>query len=242
MYLKELEEYGFTQREIRVYLTLLELGESSAAAIIKKSAIPGSKIYETIEKLKEKGVVTSIFKQGRSFFRAASPKIILQHFDEQRHRLDEEVIPKLEMLHQAKNKQRETTLYEGIKGLKTIYPLMLRKLQRGDTIYALGAPAQALQKMGPTISHFNKERMNKGIKLKILYKHDAREHGEQRKKMRLSSVRYMKKGVVNPTWVDIFGEHIVLFDIENKSAVLIKNESMAQGFKAYFEEIWKNSK
>ena len=53
-----LQELGLTQREIRVYLALLELGSTTTGSIIKRSEVPNSKIYEILESLQNKGLVS----------------------------------------------------------------------------------------------------------------------------------------------------------------------------------------
>ena len=102
MYIGELEEIGLTKREIKVYMALLEVGLSSVGQIIKKSGIPGSKIYETLDKLKKRGLISSVLKENKQFFQASDPKTILDFLDEQRRNILENVLPKLESL-QKKN-------------------------------------------------------------------------------------------------------------------------------------------
>ena len=50
---ESLREIGLTEGEIRVYLALLELGDSATGAITKKQGF-GSKVYEVLDRLKTK--------------------------------------------------------------------------------------------------------------------------------------------------------------------------------------------
>jgi sugar-specific transcriptional regulator TrmB len=43
-----LEELGLTKTEIKVYITLLELGSSSAGIILDKSKLPNSTIHRDL--------------------------------------------------------------------------------------------------------------------------------------------------------------------------------------------------
>ena len=54
------KEIGFTEREIKVYFALIELGTSTVGPISKKTKLQPAKVYETIDKLKEKGLVSYI--------------------------------------------------------------------------------------------------------------------------------------------------------------------------------------
>lgn len=238
-----LEEAGLTQREIKVYTALLEIGESTAGSIIKESGIPGSKIYETLDKLKERGLVSSIVKKNILHFTASPPKQILHLLDSQREKIATSIVPQLELLEKKDKRPRETTMYEGVKGVKAIYALMLRATNRGDTIYALGIPLKAQEMMAPFLTSFNRKRTKKCINLKAIYHRDCKKFGEQRKKLKYTQVRYMPTGLVTPAWVDVFADYVVLFDItDTPTAVLIRDKNMAQSFRAYFEMIWKQSK
>ena len=51
-----LEEIGLTRGEIKVYLTLLKLGETTTGKIIEEAQISSGKIYEILEKLIKKSI------------------------------------------------------------------------------------------------------------------------------------------------------------------------------------------
>ena len=55
---KQLEELGLTKNETKVYLVLLELGLTTTSAIIKRAGINTSKVYESLERLLKKGLVS----------------------------------------------------------------------------------------------------------------------------------------------------------------------------------------
>jgi len=57
-----LEDLGLTSTEIKVYLTLLEMGSSNAGIILQKSKLPNSTIHRDLNSLIEKGLVNFIFE------------------------------------------------------------------------------------------------------------------------------------------------------------------------------------
>ena len=59
-----LEKIGLTKSEIKVYLALLELGCSATGKIVEKSKASSSKIYEILDRLMQKGLVSFIIKSG----------------------------------------------------------------------------------------------------------------------------------------------------------------------------------
>ena len=56
----QFEKFGLTKYEAKAYLTLLRGGESYGGEISKNSGIPGSKVYETLDRLVEKGLAYPI--------------------------------------------------------------------------------------------------------------------------------------------------------------------------------------
>ena len=79
---KLLEEIGLTKGEIKVYLTLLKLGETTTGKIIEEAGISSGKIYEILDKLIRKGLAGFIIKDKTKHFAAASPNRIVDYLRE----------------------------------------------------------------------------------------------------------------------------------------------------------------
>ena len=62
-----LSNLGLSERESSVYLALLELGQTTTGPLSKKSSIPNSKIYEVLNSLEEKGLVSWVLKNNLPF-------------------------------------------------------------------------------------------------------------------------------------------------------------------------------
>jgi sugar-specific transcriptional regulator TrmB len=65
---KAMESLGLTSYEIKVYLSLLERGSTTASDISKKSSVPYSKIYEVLNSLEDKGWLESDSSRPQKFF------------------------------------------------------------------------------------------------------------------------------------------------------------------------------
>src|SRR3989338_11365214 len=84
---KILEEIGLTKGEIKVYFSLLKLGETTTGKIIEEAQISSGKIYEILEKLIKKGLVSYIIKEKTKYFSATSPRRIIDYIHEKEHEL-----------------------------------------------------------------------------------------------------------------------------------------------------------
>jgi HTH-type transcriptional regulator, sugar sensing transcriptional regulator len=243
MELSLLEEIGLTQREIKVYVALLELGLTTSGAIIKKSGVPNSKIYETLEKLMKKGLVSFVFKGSKRHYRAGDPKIIIDFLDEKKRDVQVELLPRLEGLYNSTIDEKEATIYEGIKGIKAVFERVLKEMKSGDTIYVLGVSKKANDMLGAYLRNFHERRIKKGIALKVLYHPDAKNYAREREKMPLTEVKTMSDKSLFPAWIDIFGNYVVIFNVsESPTAFLIKDSNIANNFRSYFNMIWNSIK
>ena len=62
---KYLTMVGLSEREARVYQALLHIGPSTITRIVNETAIPSSKIYDVLERLEHKGLVSYILVKGK---------------------------------------------------------------------------------------------------------------------------------------------------------------------------------
>src|SRR3989338_6514101 len=115
-----LREAGLTEGEVKVYLALLELGSSTTGPIIEKSHIARSIIYQILEKLMQKGLVSQVIKEKTKYFQAAEPNKILEYIDERREKFEEtkkvieNLLPELELKQKLAMKS-EVAIYFGYK-------------------------------------------------------------------------------------------------------------------------------
>jgi HTH-type transcriptional regulator, sugar sensing transcriptional regulator len=241
MGLDQLREIGLTLREIKVYKALLELGSSSAGGIIKKSGIPNSKIYETLDKLSHKGLVGSVLKENKRYYQANDPQAIIEFLEERKKKIQEEVLPVLKLSKNIAQKEEEATVYEGIRSIKSVYEKMLRETKPHDEILVLGASSIGQQVLEPYLLNWNKRRIKNAVTMRIIYFPEARAYGKLREKMKITKVKYLHKGEVAPAWVDVFADYIVTFDFSSSepSAFIIKSKAISQSYKNYFEILWE---
>ncbi len=66
--IERVKEIGLTDKEARVYLSILELGEATAAEISKRSEIQRTTSYNIIPILQKKGLIDSSEKNGVKYF------------------------------------------------------------------------------------------------------------------------------------------------------------------------------
>src|SRR3989344_4069712 len=114
-----LEDIGLTNAEIKVYLTLLELGSSTAGPIIEKSGLQSSVVHMTVNKLVEKGFVSFVKEGKRNHYQATNPKHIIEFINEKKQRF-EQILPELLLKQQTAKIKPEIITFRGVKGIKEL--------------------------------------------------------------------------------------------------------------------------
>ncbi len=244
-----LEKIGLTRGEIKVYLALNKLGETTISPIVSESKVSKSKIYDILEKLIGKGLAGYIIKNGTKYFTANDPKMIIEYLRKQEDELltakkqVEQILPQLLLERATASHKKVAEIYEGFHGIKAIREELILKMHKGSTLLVLGAPKIANEKWEGWLLDFHKRRIARGIKMKIIYNANAAEFGNVRKKMHLTAVKYLPDKLVSPNWIDIFDD-AVLFTIilSTPIAFIVRDKELAESFRSYFEIMWKHSK
>ena len=243
-----LKKIGLTSGEIKVYLALLELGASSTGNITKKSGISGSKVYEVLDRLANKGLVNFTQKNGVKFFESASPERILEYLEERKQDIDKEkqeihkILPEL-ILKQQHAPKSEVKVYTGWEGMKTVNEDIINSLKKGEEWLEMGLTTQP-KSWEIYFNKKQKERVKKGIIHKSLINIQYKDLYKARKNLSHTEYRFLSKDFEMPISTDIYGNKIAIFILlqEAPTTIVIESKPVAQSFKKYFELMWKTAK
>ena len=73
MDLQPLRDLGLSDNEINVYVVLLKIGSSTASTLSEKSGMYRPYVYDTLDRLQEKGLVSYVHQKNKKFFSAVHP-------------------------------------------------------------------------------------------------------------------------------------------------------------------------
>ena len=243
---KILEEIGLTKTETKIYLALLKLGQTTTTQIVREAKIHASKVYEFLDRLIQKGLVSYVIKSNKKHFTAADPEMLKEFLREKQRKIDEQekeidkILPELKLIRNAKKNEIKSEIYEGLEGAKSIYEKIYSTLKKGETQYVIGAPKIANEKVEGFLLDWHKKRIKKGIKCKYIYDSNVRDYGKIREEMKFTDVRYLPKKTISPMWIEIFKDSVVIGHIKDYNAVLflIHDKEIAKGYLDYFKLIW----
>ena len=87
----------------------------------------------------------------------------------------------------------------------------------------------------------HKERLKKGIKLKIIFNFDGIKFARERDKLPLTKSRYLPKKIPIPSYLIIVKDTLAIIYMTEKSCLsfVIKNKEIADGHLQFFNLMWK---
>jgi sugar-specific transcriptional regulator TrmB len=236
---KILEDLGFTNAEIKVYLSLLELGSATAGPIIEKSGLQSSVIHMTLNNLVNKGFVSFVKQGQRNHYQAANPKHISEYIEEKKKQF-EEILPQLLEKQQIAQKKSEVVAFRGIKGIKELLNELLEA--GGKEHHAFGSSKAGLMLGDIFWINYHKKRAEKGIKAKLLFNESLREWVNKNKGPK-AEYKFTKAGFEPITETIIRNDKIgIIIYTEIPVGILIRNKVGADSYNNYFELLWKIAK
>jgi len=239
-----LMQVGMTKNETEVYLCLLQSDEALAGEISKKTKISRTYIYDTIEKLMQKGLVSYVVRNGKRYYKAASPNKVIDYLKDREAKVNL-ILPQLLALHKPLTKKPIVEVYDGAEGMKNIYTIMFRLKPKEWQL--LGSSGKAEEVVGHDFLDIMESRR---AKLKIRFKclmnptEQARNRGKELSKFPLTEIRYLTQEYVSPVSIYLFEDYIslMLWMKEKPLAILIKDKDITNSFKEHFNLLWKLAK
>jgi predicted transcriptional regulator len=234
-----LEDLGLSKNEVRVYLTLLELGASTSWEISKKIKIHRTNTYDALNRLVKKGLVAYIQRKDKKLYDILDPSQLKNVLREKEIAL-ERIIPELIVAKRFAGEQNEAVILEGIHAFQKI---LLGWLEFEEPILCYGIPKSAPDFMKNFIPHFHENRTKKGIMMKHIYNFNAGERITYLNTLAFTEARFLPQQFYSTVSTNICGDEValVLWN-ENPIIIKIKNRQVADSYKAYFEVLWNSAK
>lgn len=201
-------------------------------------------VYDVIQKLLEKGLVSFIEKEDKKFYKVINPIKLLDILEEKEEYLRKirqeliKLIPNLEELMKKGKKEVDARILFGREGIKTMY---MDEIKEGKTIYVICTTIDKTEELLKTfLPRFTRKRIKKKIKIKML---SAKKDVKFLKKYRLIEVRFLLEEYVSPASLTIYRDRLgITLWADNPITILIKNQEIANNFLNYFELMWKIAK
>lgn len=219
-------------------------GESSVGLISEKSGVHRRNVYDSLNRLLEKGLVTEIVESSENKYQASEPKKLLEIVQEKAEAI-EKVLPDLEKLHFDTPTEYRVHTYRGKEGWKQY---MKDIIKTGGPFYSIGAKGGWLD---PRIKSFFPSFLNQMKKKKIktfhLFDYEAKTTNHPILKSVDRAYRFLPKKYSTSSGIDIFGDHVNILhnlhlgQIGSEDEIVftvIVNKNLADSYRTWFQFMW----
>lgn len=237
-----LKDFGLEEREAVVYLTCLRLGQTTPNIISRESDIQRTYVYNILDDLFEKGLVSVVEIRGKKTYSAISAENFKALQANKLRRL-ESILPELKAFAAPIGDRPKVRFYEGKEGIFIAQQETL-KMPRGSELLAY-ATGEGLYKHDPDFAmDYIRQRVKKGIIARSL----AADTPETRKftdnnNEQLRITRLVPADLFPFTnEINIWENKVSIMSVQSDFlAVVIESESIARTQRSIFELAWRGA-
>jgi sugar-specific transcriptional regulator TrmB len=229
---EKLVPLGLTATEAKIYVTLVEVGRAQAGIISRRTGIHRRSVYDALERLIEKGLVSYIKENDKRYYTPTDPERINELLKQTAADVSS-ILPTLKAKYAEVKQKQETTFYRGVEGIKTIFE---DQIVTNEDVFILGAAKNADDILRFYLPHYTSKRVTRKIKLHLIYAGKR----TTKKEIPLGDVRYLPEEFASPVSTNIYGDKVAIILWSHEPvAILIKNKQIASAYKNYFDLLWK---
>lgn len=241
-----LKQAGFLDKEISVFLTLLEMGRGTVAEISRKAGINRTTGYVILDGLANKGLSSISGKEPKQEYMAESPENLSKYLNEQLEKQKlvvnniHKIIPELTSLYNIGDRPK-VRFYEGLEGLKQVYE---DTLTATESIVAYATFDDMHKTLPNYFPDYYKRRAKKGIFARgiapatpLACERMALGNEESRELALVPADKYN----FSPE-IDIYDNKVMIASWREKLGIIIESREIADAMKKIFELAWLQAK
>lgn len=239
-----LKKIGLTDNEIKIYLYLLKSGATTAYDIGKKTGIYRVHVYDKVEQLQDKGLITQIFIGSKKYFQATHPEKIKHIIEGKKKELEEQekeinaITPELEALTKLPRENTFVELFRGSEGLKYFLKDIIKMKKE---VLVTGIDDKKYNEEIPIFmkQYFRDLRENKINERIITLKREGIFRFDK-KLAPTTQYRFLEEKQFNPTNTFVYAQKVVIVSWGTPiTAIMIRNNEIAETYRNHFEHLWK---
>ncbi len=240
---KQLENAGLQEKEAKVYLAALELGQATVQAIAEHAQIKRPTAYFIIEGLMVQGLVSSFYQGKKQYFVAANPERLLDKIREEKRAIEkrvssfESVLPQLESFGKRQPDKPVVKYYEGKEGIISMVDEYTEKAHGQELSIAFSRDILETVMDQETLDRMSKDRHAHKIKVKSLYTFSK---GNLPNRPHTQRMRLEAKEFPISCDIAIYEDVVRITSFRGRVlGIAIEDKEIAKSFKAIFELAWK---
>lgn len=245
---QELLALGLTWNEVKVYKSLMKLGETQVGGVITDLKIHRQIAYNALDALEKRGMVTKTSKNKVQHYKIVDPEVIVENVKKQEV-LAERLARTIKHEMKKSRHEHEISLYNGREAARRFFIQSFKKFPVSATTYIMGVPVNDYtEAMGADFlaGPYNKIRNQRDIRSRLLVSERMREENKEYEKLVnpvLRETRYLPYQVLNPISTLIWDDHISFISLKPEFFIIdILSQAFRDSYKEHFDMLWKMAK
>lgn len=244
---KLFQQINFSEKESRVYLALMELGSTKATDIAKKTNLNRTSVYDLLEVLLQKGLISKYKKGSTTFFNAHEPKQLLSYLDREKEEAAKsiekqkqkvsELLPQLISLQNIYTSKPKVQFFEGKKGMREAYE---DTLTSKEIILAYANVETMHEGLPNFFPEYYKRRAENKIFIRAIMPRNALSIERAKyNQEEMRDTRLLLESEMNfSPEVNIYNNKMLIASWKEKMAIIIESKELADLQKLTFDLLW----
>lgn len=241
---KNLKELGFSENEIKVYVALTQMGESTAAKIAKKAELPRTTVIGILDKMKSESFLSAFHYKHSTYYWIESPKTI-QNVFQNRIKIAQDLDGLLSGLYRSEADFPYAQILDSKASIRAFIEKSMVNLEKKSVIYSIDTPSA-----GNYTRIFSDDLYNSLLALKKkkgVITHTLVPFGAfktivpERLAIQPIVIREMPENLHFSASLRILKDTVVLFSGRRPFSVAIRHKLITESLKGIFDFLWSVS-
>jgi sugar-specific transcriptional regulator TrmB len=237
-----LKNFGLNDKEVSVYLSLVELGPSPVRTVAQQSKVNRGTTYDILKALQKQGLVTFYDTKTHQYFTAEPPEKLVLALENRQKEIGEvkkqieNSLPQLKLMFEKQGGKPVVKLYEGKKGVRFILEDVLATTKTtSEKLYYVYSSADVKNELYKGYPDFNKDRLKQRVSNRVIA------FGKGGELVGLDERKWMNAEHGTPTYIIIYNGKVAMVSLSNSGdpvGVIIEDAGLYQTQKMIFEFNW----
>jgi len=238
--IKNLQEFGLSDKESRFYLANLSLGPSSIQTISRLAGINRASAYHTTSLLRGKNLLMMETRGLKQLYVAEDPKRISELLNEKQMAF-KETLPELAKLFQGENRDNTVKQYDGWRAIQRIYETILEEVSIHEDYFVISDDERWFSIDEKYFQKFTEKRGKKNMNTYLILEDSAR--AREHKKFAQNfheNIRLCAGEMGLKTNIIITPKKAVFHSMEEPmKALVIENPFVVAALQSVFRVLWR---
>jgi len=226
---------------------LLELGKARAGEIAKKANLNRTTMYDILDSLMKKGLVSKYKKGNQTYFEALEPKRLLGYIDREientketltKKKIEvEKLLPELISRQYIDSERPKVEFYEGEKGMREAYE---DTLNANEPILAY-ANVQTMHEGLPNFfPKYYERRATAGVFIRAILPRNKDSYARaQKDNNEMRNTKFLPEGDNFSPEINVYNNKVLISSWKEKMAIMIESKELADFQRVIFERLWE---